>query len=233
MTEQKQPRPSKALRGIAVTLMGLTLALTLLGGVGTTCVALGAEKYPSMAALVPYKPLYQAFVVVSLAVGIRGISVMVSLVRGGATAYRNALWVLLIGAASAGIQMAVSQSLRGASAPVNVRFYVTAFTLAVFLILRLPPLRGRVDFTQPSAGGSGTASAGTALFACGIITLTTPLWAGPSHVSPGGANWIGILDAPLKIGGGAMALAGLVLLAVALRPHRESGALQAGRASGR
>ena len=67
MTEQnkrdrpKTPQGAKALRGVAITLMGLTLVFTLLGGVGTTCVALGAEKYDSMALLVPYKPLYQVW----------------------------------------------------------------------------------------------------------------------------------------------------------------------------
>ena len=87
MTEQnkryrpKTPQGAKALRGVAITLMGLTLVFTLLGGVGTTCVALGAEKYDSMALLVPYKPLYQVLVVVSLTVG-----VAVTVTRAGVVA---------------------------------------------------------------------------------------------------------------------------------------------------
>ena len=56
MTDQNRRGPSKILRGIAVTLMGIAVAITLLAGVGTTCVAIGAENYESMAALVPYKP---------------------------------------------------------------------------------------------------------------------------------------------------------------------------------
>jgi len=56
MTEQNKHRPSKVLRGIVIALFGLTVTFTLLGAVGTTCVAFGAEKYDSMIPLVPYKP---------------------------------------------------------------------------------------------------------------------------------------------------------------------------------
>ncbi len=219
MVEEQKRRPSKVLRGIAVTLMGMAVVLTLLGGVGTTCVAFGAEKYSSMVSLVPYKPLYQALVVVSVAVGIWGIVVTISLLRGSATAYRNALLVLFIGALSAGVQMVVSQTLRGASAPVNVRFYLTAFALAVFLLLRLPPLWQNVDFTQSIRGaGSNAASAGTALIVCSIVTLTIPVWAGPSHTVPSGENWVDVLEIPLQVSGWGMMMTGVVLLLLALDP---------------
>ncbi len=226
MTDRNRQRPSKILRGITVTLMGITVAITLLAGIGTTCVAIGAENYESMAALVPYKPLYQALVVISLAVGIWGIPVTVSLVRGGEKVYRNALLVLLLGAISAGVQTGVSQSLRGASAPVNMRFFVTLFTLAIFLLLRLPPVWRRVDFSQPMKGGSTGPSAGTALIVCSIITLTTPLWAGPTHLSSMGESWIDVLQMPLVVGGWIMLLAGGVLsLASAGRVWKSEGQL--------
>lgn len=213
MAEENKRKPSKFLRGIVVTLMGLTVVFTLLAGAGTTCVAFGAEKYDSMVSLVPYKPLYQAFVVVSLAVGIWGIPVTISLVRGGKKAYRNALLVLFLGALTAGIQMVVSQTVRGSSAPVNMRFYLTAFTLVVFLLLRLPPLWERVDFTQSMKGESSKGiSAGTVLIVCGIVTLTTPIWAGPTHLSASGSNWVYVLHLPLQVGGWGMVLAGIVLL---------------------
>jgi hypothetical protein len=219
MVEQQKRRPSKVLRGIAVTLMGMAVVLTLLGGVGTTCVAFGAEDYSSMVSLVPYKPLYQALVIVSLAVGIWGIAVTISLLRGRVTAYRDALLVLFIGALSAGVQMVVSQTVRGASAPVNVRFYVTAFTLVVFLLLRLPPLWERIDFTQSiNGGGSKAASAGTALIVSSIVTLTIPVWAGPSHMLPSGDNWADVLAIPLQVSGWGMMLTGVVLLLLALDP---------------
>ena len=222
MTDQNRRRPSKILRGIAVTLMGITVAITLLAGIGTTCVAIGAENYESMMDLVPYKPLYQALVVISLAVGIWGIPVTVSLVRGGEKVYRNALLVLLLGAISAGIQTGVSQAVRGASAPVNMRFFITLFTLVIFLLLRLPPLWRRVDFAQPMKGGSTGALTGTALIVCAIITLTTPLWAGPTHLSPMGENWVRVLQTPLMVGGWAMLLAGGASLLIGIGRMRKS-----------
>ena len=130
--------------------------------------------------------------------------------------YRNALLMLIGGALSAGIQMGVSQAVRGSSAPVNVRFYVTALTLFVFALLRLPPARARTDFTQPVKGNNDKAAAGGAtLIVCGIVTLTTPLWAGPTHLSASGTNWVYVLQIPLNMAGWGMTLAGLGLLIVA------------------
>ncbi|MGC9349575.1 MAG: hypothetical protein ACP5JG_15670 [Anaerolineae bacterium] len=202
----KPKKPLKLIRGIAVVFMGLTVFFTLVGGAGTTCVAFGAEKYESMTALVPYKPLYQALVVLSLATGIWGIPVTIALMRGGEHAYRNALLVLLAGAVTSGVQMAVSQIVRGASAPVNVRFYITAFTLAVFLLLRLPPIRERLDFRQPFRGGKSSAG-GAALIVCGFFALTTYSWTAPTHLPV----WIDVLRGPLMLGGGALILSGLSL----------------------
>jgi hypothetical protein len=221
MAEQNSDSPSKLLRVSAITLMAIAVVITLLAGAGSTCVAFGAENYDSMAALVPYKALYQVFVVLSLAVGLWGIPVTLSLVRGSTVAYRNALLVLLLGGTLGGLQMGVSQSVRGASAPVNMRFFVTLFVLSVFLLLRLPPLWRRVDFGQPLKGGSGGASAGTALIVSAAVTLTTPLWAGPTHMPSGGENWVAVLQTPLMVGGAMMLLAGAVLLLAALtRAHR-------------
>ncbi len=216
MTGKNPVRPSGILRGIVITLMSLTVAFTLLAGIGTTCAAFGAEKYESMVSLIPYKPLYQILVVISLAAGIWGIQVSYSLVRGRPAAYRNTLLVLVIGALSAGVQMGVSQTVRGSSAPVNVRFYITIFTLAVFLLLRWPPIRERVDFTQPTKGKkSKTASGGTALTVCGLIVATTRWWVGASHVSTSGSNWVEILEVPLWAWGWGMVTIGLILLLAA------------------
>jgi len=72
-----------------------------------------------------------------------------------------------------------------------------------------------VDFAQPMKGGSTGALAGTALIVSGTITLTTPLWAGPTHLSPMGDNWVNVLQAPLMVSGSGMLLAGMVLLLAA------------------
>jgi len=215
MSESK--KPLKFLRGVAVVLMSLTVFFTLVGGAGTTCVAFGAEKYEGMEALIPYKLLYQVLVVLSLAAGIWGIPVIVSLVRGGQHAYRNALLVLLAGAVTSGIQMTVSQLVRGASAPANVRFYITAFTLVVFLLLRLPSIRNRLDFSQPFRGGKSSAG-GAALIVCGVLALTPSIWAGPTHLPA----WIDVLRMPLMLGGGALLLGGVGLWLSELLPLRNA-----------
>ena len=224
MNEHNKKSQSKVLRGIVITLMSLAVVITLLSAAGTICVAFGAEKFEKMVSLVPYKPLYQAFVVIGIGTGIWGIAVIRSIFRGGPKVYRNALLVLIIGAVSAGIQMAVSQIVRGNSAPINVRFYITIFTLAVFLLLRMPPARNMVDFTKPGKGGSSAkASAGTAFFVCGIITLTTHFWTGTTHITSSGYNWINGFKVPLNVAGLAMIISGAVFFSAALCPLRKCG----------
>ena len=197
--------------------MGLTVTFTLLGGVGTTCVALGAENYESMVGLIPYKPLYQVLVVISLAAGVWGIPVTVSLARGRLRAYWHALIVLFVGTVSVAIQVVVSQVVRGSAAPANVRLYVTVFTLVVFLLLRLPPVWGRLDLGQSAKGeGGGAVVGGMALFACGLVTFMTPYWAGLTHTTAGGANWVDVLEVPLSAAGGGVTLLGLALIGFGL-----------------
>ncbi|MGC9520837.1 MAG: hypothetical protein ACP5HG_03015 [Anaerolineae bacterium] len=209
-------QPSKFGRIFALVLMGLTVFFTLTGGIGTTCVALGAEKYESMAGLVPYKPLYQALVVISIAVGIWGIPVMVSLVRGGRHAYRNALIVLIVGGVTAGIQTAVSQSVRGSSAPANVRFAVTLLTLIVFLLFRLPPLWRRMRFDQPLKGESAKTAGGAALIVCGLLTLSSPAWVAQTHLE----SWISNARIPLIAIGTALTISGLMWTIAEARQFR-------------
>ncbi|MBN1249811.1 MAG: hypothetical protein JXC32_19265 [Anaerolineae bacterium] len=211
-----QQSPSKLGRIIALVLMGLTVFFTLMGGIGTTCVALGAEKYDSMAGLVPYKPLYQLIVVLSIAVGIWGIPVMIALVRGGNHAHRNALIVLGVGAVTSGVQTAVSQAVRGSSAPANVRFAVTLVTLIVFLIFRLPGLWRRMRFDEPLRGQSAKTAGGVALAVCGSVTLFSPVWVTQTHLSA----WLLGLRIPLIVTGLVLLAVGTALLAVEMRYNR-------------
>ena len=198
-------RPSGLLRSLAILLMALTVLFTLMGGIGTTCVAFGAEKYTSMLGLVPYKPLYQILVFVSIVAGVWGIIIMRNLVRGGAKLYRNALLMLITGAVTSGIQTAVSQAVRGSSAPVNVRFAITAFTLIVFLLFRLPPLWNKLQFTQSMGKGAKDRASGAALMICSIITLSTYYWTQSSHL----AAWIDVIRMPLLVGGWTLAVTGI------------------------
>ena len=206
-------KPNPFLRFIAITLLGLTAIFTLMGGIGTTCVAFNAEKYDSMIALVPVKPIFQVLVFVSIAAALYGIWATVSAVRRQPGAYKAALITLVVGLLSSGVQFYYSLTLRGSTAPNSMRLYLTAFTLAVFLLLRLPSLWQRSGFDNQASGpdGSDAAIGGAALVLGGLLTLTTPLWAAPTHIL-GGFNYAGIINLPLAAAGLAMIFGGSTLL---------------------
>lgn len=204
-----QPNRSRGLRILAIVLLSVTAAVTLLGAIGTTCVAFGAQKWgPRMAALIPVMPIFQLLVVVSIAAGLWGVYSTVQLGRGKRGAYTWVLIFLLVGLVASGIQMYYSATLRGSTAPNNMRVYITAFTLAVMLLFRLPGLWQKSGFEGGTTGSSGSGpAAGMALFLCGLISAATPLWVKSSH-------WIfeentaAVLLIPLLVIGSGMMLAG-------------------------
>jgi hypothetical protein len=190
------------LRIVAIILMALATAFNLMGGLGTGCVALNPAGWsPAMARLAPYQWLYILLMVIAAITALWGIVVTVALARSKPHAYRDALIVLVISAAAAGVQTFVSQALRGSGAPQNMRFYLTLFVLAFMLLLRLPPIWRYVGGFRCAGPGDFAAPAGLAAFAGGLVALTTPLWASPTHIGPDGANWVNVLRAPLLAGG--------------------------------
>jgi len=214
------PKTGAILRIIAIILVGLTAAFTLLGGIGTTCVAFNAEKYGrAFAMFVSYKPTYQLFVYVSLAAGIAGLVAAFAMVRGYKWAYWGALIIVLVSLVVAAVHMYYSSTLKGvsffATPPENMRFYAAAITLVFLLLLRLPGIWQWANFTLPWRGrGASSAAGGLAAFVAGVITITTPLWAGPSHMLDG-YNLVNVLQVPLTLGGWGLVLAGLSLLVLA------------------
>ena len=202
-------RPSKMLRGIALTLMSITVVFTIIGGAGTVCIALGAENYDNLKMLVPYKWLYQIFVVVKFTIGFWGLHVVYTLFKGREKAYRNAMIVLTIGLLVAIAQMITSQILRGKTLPVDIRFYITLVTILVFLIIRLPSVWPKVDFTWSKKSGSKKAVAGISMLLSGIITITTPIWATNSHITADGYNLVNVLATPLLFGGLSLIILGV------------------------
>ncbi len=210
----------KIVRGIAVVLLALTTVMTLLGGVGTTCVAWNADKYgKAFEIFVPYMGEYQILVYASVAMGVAASIVTYALVRREKWAYMGALVVLLACLGTAAVQMYYTSTLRQISffrpAPTNVRFFLAALTLLLFLVLRIPGIWRHADFTLPWRGpGAWAAPAGLSLFVVGLTTLTTPLWAGPSHMLDG-YNLTLVLERPLLWGGWAITLLGMGLLAAA------------------
>jgi len=222
--DENKNRPSRILRGIALTLMSITVLLTIIGAVGTVCIALGAENYDSLKVLAPYKWLYKIFVLVKFAAGFWGLHVIFTLFKGKEKAYRNAVIILTIGLLVAAAQMITSQILRGSTMPVDVRFYVTLTTLIVFIIIRIPPIWPMVDFTWSKKDGSKITVVGTAMLISGIITVTTPVWASSAHITPTGYNLVNVLKEPLLYGGISLTLLGMgtIIYSVRLFNKQES-----------
>ena len=204
-------KTGKTLKLVSIILFGLTSAMNLLGGAGTSCVAFSNNVGYRMAfkQLMEVRWLYQVFVVTTVIIGIIGIWATIKLIKGGSTVYRNALIVLGVGTLINGIHFAASQTLRGKAAPANVVFYLNLITLLVFLALNLPSIRKYIDFTT---GGSGknekTAAAGMAAIVIGIIVLTVFDWAAPTHMVDG-QNTVFVFYAPLMISGLTFLVGGL------------------------
>ncbi len=144
-----ETKQSRALRVVGIVLMGSTAAMNILGGIGTVCAAFLTKDFPPMWALLDYQWLYQSVMILTIIVGLVGAWATIRLVRGGVNVYRDALILLAVGSVLAAIQMFASLALRGKAVPANMKFYINLLTLIYFLALRLPGLRGKVDFGSP------------------------------------------------------------------------------------
>lgn len=202
------PKPSTFLRIVAIVFLSLTAAMTLLGAIGTTCVAFNAEKYGlRMAALIPVKPVFQLLVFVSLAASLFGVYSIVRLARGRQNSYWQALAFLLVGLVASGVQYYYSLTLRGSTAPNNMRLYLTGLTLLLLLLLRLPGIWQHTGFHRGGSSGSLPGAGGAALFLCGLVIISSPVWAAPTHLIDG-SNTANVLLWPLLAGGAFMMFLG-------------------------
>ncbi len=200
----------RLLRFIAVLFMGLTAGITLLGGVGTSCVALNPSAYESMKGIAPFQWLYILYVLVGIALGILGVRATVHLVKGKEGAEKSALFVLIGGVVVGGIHMASSRALRGSSMPVDAVVYFTVLTLIIFLIFRLPKIKALALF-QKDGGGDADRAGGITAFVTGILVLSVQIWAGSSHMIMGVNYADAFHNAMLLIGSGLM-LSGAILV---------------------
>lgn len=206
-------KTGKIIRILAIVLFGMTAAMNLLGGIGTSCVAFSSNVGYRMAfkELMDYRWLYQALVVITILIGIAGIWATVKLVRGGPSVFRNVLIILGIGVLFGGVHYFASMVLRGKAAPANVKFYINIFTLLVFLFFKTPGIWNKVDFSSPGGKNEIKTGAGLAAIVTGILTLTIFYWAGPSHTFFQ-ENWVYVLQTPLLIVGTALTLGGIGIL---------------------
>lgn len=208
---------SSILKKLAIFVMGVNALMTVLGGLGTACIAWSADQYGDIFAMfVPSMGLYQAFAFINVFTGMFAIVVTYALLRGDKWAYKAALITLGVAAV-----MALTQALHSAwlneydligyfmNMPASMRCYLAVITIVFFLILKQ---RG-VDFASPW-GGKGTRAAvgGLTVMLAGIATITTPIWAAPRHITLEGANLINIYEVPLMVGGGLLLLTGTILL---------------------
>ena len=155
-----------------------------------------------MAGLVQYKWVYMIFVVVTFTVGVLGIRALKQLVNGKPKAYMNSIIALVLGIVTGVVRMGVSRSLRGKSMPVDMVVYITAVTLIILLIFRIPAIREKVDFVNKGKDDKGVAGDSAAMV-MGMLFLNIHLFMGPTHTFGGGKlckqiqhchdfHWLGI-----------------------------------------
>ena len=205
-------------RGALALLMAASAAMTILGAVCTACLAWNGNLYPPQAFgwIVPHMPTYQLLVYVGLAAGVALAVVTYALARGDRWFYVGALIFLVIAGGAAAYQMYLTSSLRKisffAAAPTNIRFYITALTLLVLLIVRIPPVWDKSGLGKPGHGkGSFTAAMGITLLFTGFLLITAPLWASPEHVVDA-VNYVMVLAVPLTVNGAALMAGGAGVL---------------------
>ena len=194
---------AKFLRFIGIALMALTGGFTLLGGIGTSCAALFPTRYESMTPLAPFQWLYILFVLTGIAIGVWGIWAAIKLVRGAPDSYRMSMQALLAGVIIGGFHIYMSRLLRGKSMPVDAVVYMTALTLVVFLLFRIPAIWQGVNFDKSDRGTNNLAG-GAAAILLGILTLTIQYTMGSTHTW-GGVNYADAFNT-------GMTLTGLLLL---------------------
>lgn len=199
----------KLLRIVGLVLLAVTAVITLLSGIGTTCVALNPTKY-NMAAITPYQWLYILYVIAGIIIGVMGILATVALARSKPMAYRSALIALTLGLVTGGLHMATSRALRGSSMPLDFIVYATVVTLLYFLLLRIPGVWNQINLADKDDNTTGL-GAGVAMIVGGIVVLTVQLWAGPTHVI-NGINYADVWHTQMTVVGGTLTVLGASLL---------------------
>jgi len=204
----------KVLRLLGIVLMGLTAVFTLLGGAGTSCVAINPNGFGgSFSGIAPFQWLYIIFVVVTFAFGVMGARAVLLLIRNRSNSYRYALIALVGGTVIGVIHMLVSRSLRGSSMPVDMVTYTNILTLGIFLIYRFPGLWEQIGYGRPVPSNPTGMAGGLTAIISGVIGLTIQYWMGPTHTI-GGVNYADVWHLAFQVSGWALVVAGVALLAL-------------------
>jgi hypothetical protein len=211
----------KVLRWVGIILMALTSVFTILGGAGTTCVALAAENYDSMVEITPYKWLYVIFVITTITVGVIMARATLMLIKRKPNAYRDTIVALLAGIIVGLIHMVVSRSLRGSSMPVDAVVYTAVLTLIVFLIFKIPGIWAKVDYSQAPKGDNETAG-GAAAIVSGMLAFTIQYLMASTHTMNGGINYGDAFHTSMTVVGWGLVLGGISLMVAAQWSVKES-----------
>jgi hypothetical protein len=204
------------LKIVLALFLGASTVMTLLGAVGTACLAWNGNLYgPPFKWIVPAMPMYQTLVYISLVAGVALAIVTYAFLRGDKWFYVGSLIFLIVGGGAAAYQMYLTSSLKQisflATPPTNIRFYITVATLIAFIIVRFPGIWNKSGLDSgKSSGGRFTAPTGMALMLTGVMLMTAPMWASPEHVIDG-FNYVTTLQVPLFIDGLGLTLAGAVI----------------------
>jgi len=202
---------AKFLRFIGILFMALTAVVTVMAGVGTSCVAFAPNNWSeSMAKIAPFQWLYILYVLVTIGIGVLGIRAVVMLAKGRQGAYKAALIALVSGLVVGVVHMITSRSLRGSSMPVDGIVYITVLTLVIFLIFRIPAIWSGVDYTK-APRKEGKKSGGAAAIVSGALCLTIQFFVAPTHTW-NGVNYAGAFHTTMTITGAGLLLLGIGLI---------------------
>ncbi len=203
---------AKVLRLVGIILMSLAAVFTIMGGAGTSCVAINPKGFGGgFSGIAPYQGLYILFVVVTLAFGVMGARAVLLLIRNRSNSYRYALIALVGGTIIGVIHMLVSRRLRGSSMPVDMVTYTNILTLVIVLVFRIPGLWANIGYGRPLRSNTGGMAGGLSAIVGGAICLTMQYWMAPTHTIAG-VNFADVWHAQLQVIGWALVAAGTVLL---------------------
>lgn len=213
---------ARLLRIVGIVFMSLAAIFTLMGGAGTTCVALNPTGYDGkFAGIAPFQWLWILFVLAGVVIGIVGVRAVVLLIKGTKNAYRAALVALLLGIAVNAIHVVASRILRGSSMPVDAVLYTNVLTLVIFLLFHIPGIWQGVNYEKPDGEkGTGKDAAAAAMSVCGLLALTIQYWMAPTHTI-GGINYSDVWHTVLLlIGWGLIVSSATIVLYPNLAPAK-------------
>ena len=140
-----------------------------------------------------------------------GIRAVVRLIKGHPNAYRCSLVALVAGTIIGVIHMVVSRNLRGSSMPVDGVVYTTVITLIIFLIIRIPGIWEKVDFSKAKRQDSQR-HGGAAAIIVGALCLTIQYLMAPTHTMNGGINYGDAFHLSMSVIGWGLAVFGAAII---------------------